>query len=259
MLRNLDALTNEEGVLTALQQHLPDLTKTISKVLISRDTLTQASRGICYLQFDTLIDSMNVHNGLTALDPPLTLDDRPGTLRVKFLLFSTHCLFIAVAITYCIDGEEHQNTSKDSNTTANKTSEESHQSRDVAGGLPSGLGGSYTLADVPRLAEYSASLYASNPAEHAHYVQYYTDFYTAEISKKSGDPQLTEANSGAAVALSAIQRKQKKMNSIETTITAAATAAALAAAEVKASFAAQTAMMSAAPRGNDGKTYRKWK
>ncbi|KAH8279890.1 hypothetical protein KR054_009652 [Drosophila jambulina] len=235
MLRNLDALTNEEGVLTALQQHLPDLSKTISKVLISRDTLTQASRGICYLHFDTLIDSMNVHNGLTALNPPLTLDDRP------------------VAITYCIDAEDQQTGSKVASTAATKGSEESHQSRDAPVVSPSGLGGNYTLADVPRLAEYSASLYASNPAEHTHYVQYYTDFYTAEISKKSADPQLTEANSGAAVALSAIQRKQKKMNSIETTITAAAAAAAQAAAEVKASFAAQA--ISSAPRGNDGKTY----
>ncbi|XP_017021962.1 RNA-binding protein 5-like isoform X1 [Drosophila kikkawai] len=236
MLRNLDALTNEEGVLTALQQYLPDLTKTISKVLISRDTLTQASRGICYLHFDTLIDSMNVHNGLMALNPPLTLDDRP------------------VAITYCIDAEELQTGSKDASKAATKASEESHLSRDAAVVSPSGLGGNYTLADVPRLAEYSASLYASNPAEQAHYVQYYTDFYTAEIhGKKSRDPQLTEANSGAAVALSAIQRKQKKMSSIETTITAAAAAAAQAAAEVKASFAAQA--ISAAPRGNDGKTY----
>lgn len=125
---------------------------------------------------------------------------------------------------------------------------------------PTDAGGVYTLADVPRLAEYSASLYASTPAEHAHYVQYYTDYYMAEIKKGGGqfgggETQLTEANSGAAVALSAIQRKQKKMNSIETTATAAATAAAQAAAAVKATFAAQSVI---APRGNDGKTYREW-
>lgn len=79
MLRNLDALANEESVLTALQQHIPDLAKTVSKVLISRDTLTQASRGICYLNFDTLVDSMNTYNALTALQPPLILDDRNGS------------------------------------------------------------------------------------------------------------------------------------------------------------------------------------
>ncbi|XP_016972067.1 RNA-binding protein 5-B [Drosophila rhopaloa] len=234
MLRNLDALTNEEGVLTALQEHLPELSKTVSKVLISRDTLTQASRGICYLHFDTLVDSMNVHNALTSLDPPLTLDDRP------------------VAVTYCNDLEDRQAKPKDSKATAVKANEPGGQSGDIAAVPPSGLGGNYTLADVPRLAEYSASLYASNPAEHAHYVQYYTDYYTTDISKKNSDPQVTEANSGAAVALSAIQRKQKKMNSIETTITAAATAAAQAAAEVKATLAAQGVT---APRGNDGKTY----
>ncbi|XP_017061079.1 RNA-binding protein 5-A [Drosophila ficusphila] len=234
MLRNLDALTNEESVLTALQQHIPDLTKTVSKVLISRDTLTQASRGICYLHFDTLIDSMNVHNALTALDPPLTLDDRP------------------VAVTYCNDMEDRQAAPKDPKAAAIKANESSNPSGDISAVPPSGLGGNYTLADVPRLAEYSASLYASNPAEHAHYVQYYTDYYTADINKKNSDPNLTEANSGAAVALSAIQRKQKKMNSIETTITAAATAAAQAAAEVKATLAAQGVT---APRGNDGKTY----
>jgi len=160
-----------------------------------------------------------------------------------------------VAVTYCNDLEERQALPKDPKAKADKTSHEMVKGGDISAVPPTGLGGNYTLADVPRLAEYSASLYASNPVEHAHYVQYYTDYYTAEINKKNSDPHLTEANSGAAVALSAIQRKQKKMSSIETTITAAATAAAQAAAEVKASFAAQAV---SAPRGNDGKTYRKW-
>ncbi|KRF81319.1 RNA-binding protein 5-A [Drosophila virilis] len=233
MLRNLDALTNEESVLTALQKVLPKLAKTINKVLISRDTLTQTSRGICYLNFETLVDSMDVHNALTTLDPPLRIDDRD------------------VCISYCMDTENRQILPKD-------TQEGSIHSGALAAVPPSDAGGVYTLADVPRLAEYSASLYASTPAEHAHYVQYYTDYYLAEIKKgggqlvSGGDAQVTEANSGAAVALSAIQRKQKKINSIETTATAAAAAAAHAAAAVKATFAAQNVV---APRGNDGKTY----
>ncbi|XP_039502744.1 RNA-binding protein 5 isoform X2 [Drosophila santomea] len=234
MLRNLDALTNEEAVLTALQNHVKDLSKTVSKVVISRDSLTQASRGICYLHFDTLVDSMNVHNALTSLDPPLTLDDR------------------LVAITYCNDLEERQALPKNPKALPVKANDPTVKDGDIPAVSPSGVGGKYTLADVPRLAEYSASLYASNPAEHAHYVQYYTEYYTADITKKNRDSHLTEANSGAAVALSAIQRKQKKMSNIETTITAAATAAAQAAAEVKATFAAQVV---SAPKGNDGKIY----
>lgn len=80
MLRNLDALTTEESVLTALQKLIPKFAKTITKVLISRDTLTQTSRGFCYLNFETLVDSMDVHNALTTLDPPLRIDDRDGEI-----------------------------------------------------------------------------------------------------------------------------------------------------------------------------------
>ncbi|EDW03744.1 RNA-binding protein 5-B [Drosophila grimshawi] len=238
MLRNLDALTNEESVLTALQKVLPKLAKTIHKVLISRDTLTQTSRGICYLIFETLVDSMDVHNALTTLDPPLRIDDRD------------------VCISYCMDLESRPVPPK--STSQSGTAGSIHHNGDVVAVPPSeAIGGGYTIGDVPRLAEYSASLYASTPAEHAHYVQYYTDYYLAEIKKggqlsSTGERQVTEANSGAAVALSAIQRKQKKMSNIETTATAAATAAAHAAAAVKATFAAQNVI---APRGNDGKTY----
>lgn len=78
MLRNLDVLTNEEGVLTVMQKVLPDIVSKISKVLICRDPLTQTSRGICYLNFDSLVDSMNLHNALNALEPPMQIDNREG-------------------------------------------------------------------------------------------------------------------------------------------------------------------------------------
>lgn len=83
MLRNLDVLTNEEGVLTAITKHAPDLAKKITKVFVSRDALTQTSRGICYLNFDSLVDSMNMHNLLSTLEPPLTIDDKEGIHILK--------------------------------------------------------------------------------------------------------------------------------------------------------------------------------
>lgn len=67
MLRNLDALTNEEGVLTAMQSVIPTLVSKISKILICRDPLTSTSRGICYLSFDNLVDSMNIFNALKSV------------------------------------------------------------------------------------------------------------------------------------------------------------------------------------------------
>lgn len=85
MLRNLDVLTNEEGVLTTMQEVVPTLVSKISKILICRDPLTQTSRGICYLSFDNLVDSMNTHNALKALEPPLQIDTRDGMIiKIKY-------------------------------------------------------------------------------------------------------------------------------------------------------------------------------
>jgi len=77
MLRNLDALSTEETVLIALQDKLPDQVSKISKILICRDPLTQVSRGICYLNFDNLVDSMNTFQAIEKL-PSLNIDGRDG-------------------------------------------------------------------------------------------------------------------------------------------------------------------------------------
>lgn len=147
----------------------------------------------------------------------------------------------AVLVSYCVDGENkqinkaammggpggnrenhhhhHNNHNRDNNHHKNSN----HQDASSAGCL-AGAGGvygaanthQYTLADVPRLAEYSASVYASTAAEHDHYFKYYTDFYVGQITKGqySSLPTMSQigetANSGAAVAMSAIQRKQKQ-------------------------------------------------
>ncbi len=64
--------------------------------------------------------------------------------------------------------------------------------------------------------------YASNPAEHDHYYKYYTDYYVAQITNGHYNnlPTMSQigetANSGAAVAMSAIQRKQKQQSKANT-------------------------------------------
>lgn len=185
MLRNLDVLTNEEGVLTSMQVVIPTLVSKISKILICRDPLTSTSRGICYLFFDNLVDSMNTHNALKSIEPPLNIDNRE------------------IIITYCVDSENRQINSRQNNGKTHQDSTHSSKSQ-------------YTLSDVPRLAEYSASVYAKNATEQDYYYKYYTDYYTEQInSGQFGNiPTISQmgetANSGAAVALSAIQRKQHK-------------------------------------------------
>lgn len=227
MLRNLDVLTNEEGVLTVLQDVIPDLVSKISKILICRDPLTSTSRGICYLSFDNLVDSMNTHNSLKALEPPLQIDNRE------------------IIITYCIDVENRQ---------INRGGGKNHDSGYGNKGNTS-AGHQYTLADVPRLAEYSASVYAQTPAEHDYYYKYYTEYYKEQITNGmfANLPTMSQlgetANSGAAVALSAIQRKLKQQ--YNQSVTATTTTAAVVGAPVT-----QTASLQI-PNGTDNKKYRK--
>lgn len=168
MLRNLDVLTNEERVLSLLQEAVPSLVMKISKINICRDPLTQTSRGICYLHFDNLVDSMNLHNALKALDPPLQIDSRD------------------ITISYCIDAE---NRSIDRNKQELNLDQGNNiptaEAPMIGPMMQNDTAYTYTMSDVPRLAEYSASLYATNTAEHSYYLKYYTDYYTTQIQAVS--------------------------------------------------------------------------
>lgn len=140
---------------------------------------------------------MNVFSALKALQPALSIDSRD------------------IMITYCVDADNKKIA--DAAQSQNK-----YYSNTSAGAnypnKSTTVGYRYTLADVPRLAEYSAGVYAQTTAEYEHYYKYYSDFYTNQI--RSGQfanlPTISQmgetANSGAAVALSAIQRKQKQSN-----------------------------------------------
>jgi RNA-binding protein 5/10 len=79
MFRNLDALTTEEKVLTVLQEKIPEQVSKIARVLICRDQHTKISRGICYLNFDNLVDSMNTYQALEKLQS-LQIDGREGKI-----------------------------------------------------------------------------------------------------------------------------------------------------------------------------------
>lgn len=78
----------------------------------------------------------------------------------------------------------------------------------------------YNLEDVAALAEYSANLYAKTPAQKAHYLQYYTQYYQNQIMQGTAitlpsTNQTDRVNAAAAVAQSAIQQLQasKKLDS----------------------------------------------
>ncbi len=85
-----------------------------------------------------------------------------------------------VLISYCVDSE---NRNRNKIQSQNKAQVPNDTMQGSYGAAASNY--QYTIADVPRLAEYSASVYASNPVEQDHYLKYYTQYYYAEIPKVS--------------------------------------------------------------------------
>ena len=80
-LRGLDALSTEDSVLNCLMllTQLP-----IKSIRIGRDTLTQTSRGVCYVEMNSVVDAMFLHNQL--LGEPPTVDDK--LVSTMYLLFN---------------------------------------------------------------------------------------------------------------------------------------------------------------------------
>lgn len=182
MLRNLDALTTEDSVLTALKNVVPDMSMihSISAVTIGRDPLTSTSRGICYLGLDSTIDSLTLYNALNSLTGPLMIDGKSAIL--------SFCKYQM--------GDPRKAYSDANNVAFPNAS------------VPS----TYAMADVESLAEYAATRYAKTPDEYMHFLMYYRDYFTQQINAGNTitlhqDNQMDAANAAAAVAQSAIQQR----------------------------------------------------
>ncbi|XP_044730433.1 RNA-binding protein 5 [Chrysoperla carnea] len=182
MLRNLDALTTEDSVMTVLKQVAGHMVKFVNGVQIGRDPLTQTSRGICYLDMETTIEALSLFGTLTALAPPLTIDGKLVSISYcKYRMGDVNQIFPQVAF---------------SNTTTAQT---------------------YTMNDLNALADYSASRYAKTPEQYQHYYEYYKNYFSQQISQGATislaqDNQANSVNAAAAVAHAAMQQRQRKLN-----------------------------------------------
>ena len=91
-----------------------------------------------------------------------------------------------MTFSYCIDSENRNigklstNTRRDNNNSHSSSTQHTNNDQQQS---YSAANYQYTLADVPKLAEQAANMYAQNQAEKASYIQYYTDFYTKQISQ----------------------------------------------------------------------------
>lgn len=79
LLRNLDVLTTEDAVLQAIQSISSSLP--IRSIRIDRDSLTNTSRGVCYVELNSVQDSMQLYNGLIS-SVPLVIDSK--TVHVSY-------------------------------------------------------------------------------------------------------------------------------------------------------------------------------
>ncbi|GLH02559.1 RNA-binding protein 10 [Gryllus bimaculatus] len=181
LLRNLDVLSTEDSVLQALKnQQFSNLP--IRSIRIGQDALTNTSRGICYIELNNVLDSVYLHDALVS--DPLVVDGRKAL------------------VSYC---KVPQRTS---GTTSNVASD-----RDSQWAAHADANHQYRAEDIPRLAEYCASLYATSPQERAAYIQYYTQYYKNQLAQGGtitlpSQTQTDSVNAAAAVAQSAIQQLQ---------------------------------------------------
>ena len=82
LLRGLDVLSTEESVLQGIQHAGSDLP--IRSVRIGRDPLTNTSRGVCYIELNSVLDSMQLHNKL-AHAPPTIENKQVSSVLIYFL------------------------------------------------------------------------------------------------------------------------------------------------------------------------------
>jgi len=179
LLSGLDALTTEDAVLNTLGP----LTKLpLKSVRVARDSLTSMSRGVCYVEMNSVVDAMFLHNQLLA-DPP--------AIEGKIVEVGYHKQ----------PGRELDRTATVNNAAANSalaaaqwTNNKSNEAR-KAESSESGSDRKFTDEELDKMAEYSANLYAKSDEEKKSFVEYYRKYYS-----DGGD---------AAPALAALQAKAK--------------------------------------------------
>jgi len=148
----------------------------LKSVRIGRDPLTNTSRGVCYVEMNSVVDSMFLHNQLLA-SPPLIDGKR-------------------VEIGYHKQAGPTQtgtsNTSQNQ-AAANSALEAAQWTNKSSSGA---IANQYTEAEVERMAEYSANLYAKTPEEKASYTEYYRKFYNEGGDGTAAMAGLKELQSG---------------------------------------------------------------
>merc|ERR1719264_710907 len=155
LLRGLDTLTTEDSVLATLRDSGTELP--LKSLRIGRDSATSLSRGVCYVEMNSVSDAMFLHNRL--LGEPPTIDDR------------------LVGVSYY---RSPQNAGRDAGTPAGSSAASaamaaaqwSHQGKEEEQ-----QGGALSDDEIEKMARSAAEMYGKTAEEKAHYLEYYRDYY----------------------------------------------------------------------------------
>ena len=152
LLRGLDALTTEDSVLTTLRDctELP-----IKRCRIGRDSATNLSRGVCYVEMNSVSDAMFLHNRL--LGEPPTIDDR------------------LVGVSYYRSPQEVRGGGGGNAGSAGSSA----ASAAMAAAQWSHQGIEQHMSDdeIEKMAKSAAEMYGKTAEETAHYLEYYRNYY----------------------------------------------------------------------------------
>jgi len=185
LLRNLDVLTTEERILNALQTVAGVGSLPIKSVRIGRDPLNNISRGVCYLDMNNTGDAMRLFAGLSDAGV-INIDGRE--------VLVSYCKLASSALTAATVAALSVKTSTPAAITAVAAAQWSVSTNSSGSGASTKVaqaaagGGAevnFSQEEIPRMAEYSASLYAKTPEEHAYYLQYYTQYYTTQLQSRA--------------------------------------------------------------------------
>ena len=161
--------------------------------------MTLLSKGVCYVEMNSVVDSMFLHNQLIA--DSLTIDDR------------------VVEVSYYKQGGQTVTNSSQNQAAANSAlaaaqwTNKSGQEGEGGGGGGGGAAGgrrrrNWSEEELQKMAEYSADMYAKTKEEKSYYLEYYKKLY-----RDGGD------TSGAEVALQQSEKKPRKSSKDLGTVT----------------------------------------
>ena len=160
LLSGLDALTTEDSVLNILG---PLTTLPLKSVKIGRDPMTLLSKGVCYVEMNSVVDSMFLHNQLIA--DSLTIDDR--IIEVSYYKQGGQ------TVTNSSQNQAAANSALAAAQWTNKSGQEGEGGREEAGGKRR----SWSEEELQKMAEYSADMYAKTKEEKSYYLEYYKKLY----------------------------------------------------------------------------------